>query len=60
MCIHFHIYAEAHPEVFFKKDVLQIFRQSTRQHPCKSVTSTSILIEITLLHGYSSLNMLDI
>ena len=35
-CIHFYIYRSSNPEVFFKKGVLQIFRQLTGEHPCKS------------------------
>ena len=35
-CIHFYIDRTSHPEVFFKKGILRIFRQFTGEHPCKS------------------------
>ena len=41
----------------FEKDVLRIFSQITGEHPSKSDFN---FIEITLLRGYSSVNMLHI
>ena len=45
-CIRFHIYRSSHPEVFFKKDVMQIVRQFTGEHHAK------------VPHMNSSVNML--
>ena len=37
-CIHFHMYRSSHPEVFFKKGVIRIVRQFTKEHPYKRST----------------------
>ena len=51
------------PEVFLGKCVLRICSKFTGEHPCRRVISTKLLcnfIEITLRHGYSPVNLLQI
>ena len=51
------------PEVLLRKVVLKICRKFTREHPCRSVISIkwqSNIIEITLPHGCSPVNLLHI
>ena len=53
----------SHPEVVPKKGVLKICSKFTGEHPCRSVISIKMLrnlTEITLPHGCSSVNLLDI
>ena len=55
----------SHPEVFLRKGVLKICSKFTGEHPCRSVISIKLLcritlIEITLRHGCSSVNLLHI
>ena len=38
--VQFHIYRSSHPEVFFEKGVLRIFRQVAGKQVCKGMTST--------------------
>ena len=53
----------SHPEVFLEKGVLKICSKFTGEHPCQSVISIKLqnnLIEITLRHGCSPVNLLHI
>ena len=50
-CIHFYIYRNSHPEVFFKKVMLQIIYTVYRRTSIQ--TCDFNFIEIALLHGYS-------
>ena len=50
-------------EVFLKKGILKICSKFTGNHPCRSVISISLsynIIESTLRHGCSPVNLLDI
>ena len=60
MLYSFFIYTvkSSHPEVFFKKDALRRFRHFSRRRFTKKCCFK--FIEIILLHGYSSVNMLYI
>ena len=56
-------YRSSCPEVFLGKGVLKICSNFTGEHPCWSLISIKLLcnfIEITLRHGYSSVNLLHI
>ena len=44
------------PEVFLEKGVLKICSKFTGEHPCRS--AISIIIEITLRHGFSPVNLM--
>ena len=51
------------PGVFLEKGVLKICSKFTEEHPFRSVISMKLLynfIEISLLHGCSPVNMMDI
>ena len=53
----------SHPGVFLGKAVLKICSKFTGEHPCRSVISIKLqsnFIEITLRHGFSSVNLLHI
>ena len=53
----------SHPEVYLEKGVLKICSKFTGEHPWRSMISIKLLgnfIEITLRHGYSSVNLLHI
>ena len=53
----------SHPEVFLEKGVLQMCSKFTGEEPCQSVISIKLrcnFIEITLWHGCSPVNFLDI
>ena len=50
-------------ELFLGKGILKICRTFTGGHPCRSVISIKLqsnFIEITLRHGYSPVNFLNI
>ena len=50
-------------EVFLGKSALKICSKFTGEHPCRSLISIMLLsnfIEITIRHGYSSVNLLHI
>ena len=52
-----------HPKVFLEKGVLKICSKFTGEHPCRSAISTKLqsnFIEITLQHGCSPVNFLDL
>ena len=56
-------FRSSHPEVFLREGVLEICSKFTREHPCRSVVSITLLcnlIEITLRHGCSPVNLLHI
>ena len=53
------IFRSNHPEVFLGKGVLEICSKFTGEHPCRNVFSNNV-IEITLRHGFSSVNLLHI
>ena len=56
-------FRSSHPEVFLGKGILKICSKFTGEHPCRSVISIKLLcrfIEITLRHGYSPVNLLQI
>ena len=51
------------PEAFLRQDILKICRKFTGEHTCRSVISKNLfcsLIEITLRHGCSPINLLYI
>ena len=53
----------SHPKVFLGKSVLKICSKFTGEDPCKNVISIKLLsnlIEITLWHGSSPVNLLHI
>ena len=53
----------SHPEMFIGKNVLKICSKFTEEHPCRSVISINLqsnFIEITLWHGCSAVNLLNI
>ena len=52
----------SYSEVFFWKGVLKICTKFTEEHPCRSATSINWnwIIEITLQHGHSPVNLLYI
>ena len=57
------IYRSSHPKVFLVEDVLKICSKFTGEHPCRSVISIKLrcnFIEVTLWHGCSPVNLLDI
>ena len=52
-----------HPEMFLRKGAPTICNKFTGEHPCRSVISIKLqsnLIEITLRHGCSPVNLLHI
>ena len=51
-------FRSSYPEVFLIKGVLKICSKVAREHPCRSVIS--IKLQITLLHGFSPVNLLHI
>ena len=56
-------YRSSHPKVFLVEDVLKICSKFTGEHPCRSVISIKLrcnFIEVTLWHGCSPVNLLDI
>ena len=60
---HMTMLRSSHPGMFLRKGVLKIYSILTGEHPCQSVISIklqSTFIEITLLHGCSSVNLLHI
>ena len=61
--VHVVMFKSSPPEVFPGKDVLKIRSKFTREHPCRSAISIKLLcnlIEITLRHGCSLINLLHI
>ena len=55
------LFRSSHPEVFLGKGVLKICCKFTGEHPCRSVILIKLqsnVIEITLPHGYSPVNLL--
>ena len=57
------IFRSSHPEVFLRKVDLNICSKFTGEYPCRSVISNKLLcnfIEITIRHGYSPVNLLNI
>ena len=53
-------FRSSHPEVFLGKGILKICRKFTGEHPWRSVISIKLLIEITLPHGCSLVNLLHV
>ena len=56
-------FSSSHPEVFLGKGVLKICSKFTGEHPWQSAISIKLfcnIIEITLQHGYSPVNLLHI
>ena len=61
--VHVAMFKSSPPEVFPRKGVLKIRSKFTREHPCRSAISIKLLcnlIEITLRHGCSLINLLHI
>ena len=56
-------FRSSRPEVFLRIGVLKICRKFTKDHPCRSVISVTLLcnfIEIAFRHGCSPVNLLHI
>ena len=61
-CKHY-VIRSSHPEVLLEKGVSKIYSKFTGEHPCLPVISIKLqsnLIEITLWHGCSPVNLLHI
>ena len=56
----FNLIRSTHSEVFLRKGVLKICSKFTGEHQCRSATSIKLLIEITLQHGCSPVDLLHI
>ena len=57
------LFRSSHRDVFLGKGVVKICIKFTREYPCRSVISIKLqssLIEITLRHGCSPINLLHI